>query len=228
MREPEVNRRSIISTAFAVGLLLLGACSACPPSLPTAVMVVVEPNGVPIFAGAEQEFVASGAPGRFSWIIVPTTGGNTIRAEETPDAFRAFVTAGQTAGTFRVLASTRGGTGFADFQVVVQRANFNRIEAFRPAPGNVAVPGCRATFVTSYITAEDGLQMRAVLLDGSNIEVPPYLPTSAPLSAAGQVQLQGGTVNRTTEAVEIVFSKAGAGDVFRQRFAAHYVRPSSP
>ena len=68
--------------------------------------------------------------------------------------------------------------------------------------------------------------MRAVLLDAANAEAPPFLPTSAPLAAAGQVQLQGGTVNRTTEAVEIVFSKAGAGDVFRQRYAAHYVWPS--
>jgi hypothetical protein len=218
-----VNRRSIGSTMFAVGLLLLGACSACPPSVPTAVTVVVEPNRVPIFAGAEQEFVASGAPGRFSWVIVPT-GGNTIRAEETPDAFRAFVTAGQTAGTFRVLASTRGGTGFADFQVVTQRVNFNNIEAFRPAPGNVAVPGCRATFITSYITAEDGLQMRAVLLDAANAEAPPFLPASAPLAAAGQIQLQGGTTSRTTESVEIVFSKAGV-DLFRQRYPAHYVWP---
>ena len=190
-------------------------------------MVVVEPNRVPIFAGAEQEFVASGAPGRFSWVIVPTTGGNTIRAEDTPDAFRAVVTAGQTAGTFRVLASTRGGTGFADFQVVTQRVNFNHIEAFRPAPGNVAVPGCRATFITSYITAEDGMQMRAVLLDAANAEAPPFLPTSAPLAAAGQIQLQGGTTNRTTESVDIVFSKAGV-DLFRQRFPAHYVWPSCP
>jgi hypothetical protein len=223
-----VNRRSIVSTVFAVGLLLLGACSACPPSVPTAVTIVVEPNHVPILAGAEQEFVASGGPGKFSWTIVPTTGGNTIRAEDTPDAFRAFVTAGQTAGTFRVLASTRGGTGFADFQVITQRINYNNVEGFRPAPGNVAVPGCLATFITSYITAEDGLHMRAVLLDASNTEVPAYLPTSVPLSAAGQVPLQGGTVNRTTEAVEVVFSKAGAGDVFRQRYPAHYVWPSCP
>ena len=218
----------MVSTAFALGLLLLGACGACPPERPSPVTVVVQPDRVPIFAGAEQEFSATGAPGKFSWVIAPTTGGNTIRAEDTPDAFRAFVTAGQTAGMFRVLASTLGGTGFADFQVVTQRVNFNHIEAFRPTPGNVAVPGCRATFVTSYITAEDGLQMRAVLLDASNTEVPAYLPTSTPLTAAGQVQLQGGTVNRTTEAVEIVFSKAGAGDVFRQRVAAHYLWPSCP
>jgi hypothetical protein len=191
-------------------------------------MVVVQPDRVPIFSGAEQEFVASGAPGRFSWTIVPTTGGNTVRVENTSDAFRAFVTAGQTAGTFRVLASTGGGTGFADFQVVTQRINFTNIEAFRPAPGNTAIPGCRVTFVTSYITAEDGLQMRAVLLDASNMEAPAFLPTSTSLAAAGQVQLQGGTVNRTTEAVEIVFSKAGAGDVFRQRYSAHYVWPSCP
>ena len=221
-----MNRRSIVSTAFALGLLLLGACSACPSSAPTAVTVVVEPNRVPIFAGAEQEFVASGGPGKFSWIIVPATGGNTIRAEDTPDAFRAFVTAGQTAGTFRVLASTRGGTGFADFQVVTQRINYSNVEGFRPAPGNLAVPGCRATFITSYITAEDGMQMRAVLLDAANAEAPPFLPTSAPLAAAGQIQLQGGTTNRTTEAVEIVFSRPGAGDVFRQRYPAHYVWPS--
>ena len=223
-----MNRPSIVRTAFALGLLLLGACGGCPPERPSPVTVVVEPDHVPIFAGSEQEFSASGAPGKFSWIIVPTTGGNTIRAEDTPDAFRAFVTAGQTAGMFRVLASTLGGTGFADFQVVTQRVNFNNVEAFRPAPGNVAVPGCRATFITSYITAEDGLQMRAVLLDASNTEVPAYLPTSAPLGTAGQLPLQGGTVNRTTEAVEIVFSKPGAGDVFRQRYSAHYVWPSCP
>jgi hypothetical protein len=217
-----VHRRSIVSTTFAVGLLLLGACSGCPPSSPASVSIVVQPDRVPIFSGAEQEFLASGAPGKFSWTIVPTGGGNTIRAEDTPDAFRAFVTAGQTAGTFRVLASTRGGTGFADFQVVTQRINFVNVETFLPAPGIIAVPGCRATFITSYITAEDGLLMRAALLDAANTEVPPFLPTSAPLAAAGQVQLQGGTTNRTTESVEIVFSKAGV-DLFRQRLAAHYV-----
>ena len=86
-----MNRRSIVSTTFAVGLLLLGACSACPASVPTSVTIVVQPNHVPIFAGAEQEFSASGAPGKFSWTIAPTTGGNTIRAEDTPDAFRSFV-----------------------------------------------------------------------------------------------------------------------------------------
>ena len=218
-----MNRRSIVSTAFAVGLLLLGACSGCPASPSSPVTVVVQPDRVPIFTGAEQEFSVSGAPGKFMWSV---NGGGTVRAEDTPDAFRAFVTAGTMAGTFQVLAQNGRQAGYASFQVVTQRVNYNNVEGFRPAPGNTPVSGCRATFVTSYITAEDGLQMRAVLLDASNTEVPAFLPTSAPLAAAGQVQLQGGTVNRTTEAVEIVFSKAGAGDVFRQRYAAHYVWPS--
>jgi hypothetical protein len=220
-RSVPVNNRSVVSTAFATGLLLLGACSGCPstPSGPTA--ITVEPNRVPIFAGSEQAFEASGVPGKFFWSV---NGGGTIRAEDTPDAFRAFVTAGTTAGTFQVTVRTADRAGSATFQVVTQRVNFNNVERFVPAPGNVPVPGCRATFVTSYITAEDGVGMRAVLFEASGAEAPAFLPTSAPLAAAGQVQLQGGTTNRTTEAVEIVFSKAGV-DLFRQRYAAHYVWP---
>lgn len=221
-----MTRSSLVRTAFALGLLLLGACGGCPPVRPTPVTVVVQPDRVPIFAGAQQEFSVSGAPGKFIWSV---SGGGTVRAEDTADAFRAVVTAGTVAGTFRVIAQNGfQAAGNAAFQVVTQRTNFNNVEAFRPAPGNTAVPGCRVTFVTSYITAEDGLEMRAALLDASNTEVPAYLPTSAPLVAAGQLPLQGGTVNRTTEAVEIVFSKPGAGDVFRQRYAAHYVWPSCP
>ena len=220
-----MTRPPSVRTAFALGLLLLGACGGCPPVRPTPVTVVVQPDRVPIFAGADQEFSVTGAPGKFMWSV---SGGGTVRAEDTPDAFRAVVTAGTTAGSFRVIAQNGFQAGNAAFQVVTQRSNFNNVETFSPAPGNTPVSGCRVTFVTSYITAEDGLQMRAVLLDASNSEVPAYLPTSVPLAAAGQVPLQGGTVNRTTEAVEIVFSKPGAGDVFRARYAAHYVWPSCP
>jgi hypothetical protein len=77
---------------------------------------------------------------------------------------------------FRVLASAGGGTGFADFQVVTQRVNFNNIEAFRPAPGNTAVPGCRVTFVTSYITA-DPIGAFPAMAASSN----PAMMTSTPL-----------------------------------------------
>ena len=222
-----MNRRSIGGAVFAVGLLLLGACSACPPSAPTAVTVVVEPNRVPIFAGAEQEFAGQRRPGKFS---VGHRADHRRQRDQSRGHSRRDSRLSDGRPDSRHVsacsASTRGGTGFADFQVVTRA---NQLQQRRGVPsdaGNVAVPGCRATFMTSYITAEDGLQMRAVLLDAANTESAGFCRPSAPLAAAGQLQLQGGTANRTTEAVEIVFSKARAGDVFRQRYPAHYVWPS--
>jgi hypothetical protein len=86
------------------------------------------------------------------------------------------------------------------------------------------VPGCRLTFIANYVTSEDGLRIRAVVNDANGNPAPPYQPMSAAVEAAGQVELQTGTTNATTESVDVILFRDV--DIFHIRLPAHYVWPS--
>src|SRR4249920_2702227 len=102
----------VLAGGFA--LLVSGACWGCPSS-PSSVSITVVPTNVPVFAGAPQEFSATGAPGPFNWSL-PSGGG-----EIQPGSRTATVTAGATAGAYRVRATFQGNTGEAQFTVVTTR-----------------------------------------------------------------------------------------------------------
>ena len=213
-----MNRPAFVTTAFGLGVLLVSACSCPAPTTPTNVTLKVEPASVQLLVGTQVRFCGSGTNGPYAWTL---SGGGTVVSD---NILCATLTAGTTTGPFLLTARSGELTATATVNIVAERSNFVSLTG-STTPGPTPVTGCRAIFNTYYMTAEDGLRMRAVLYDASEGVAPPYLPTSASLGLNGQVLLQGGTTNRTTEAVELVFSRDGV-DVFRMRFQAHYVWPS--
>ena len=77
-------------------------------------MITVSPATAVIAARGQQVFTAAGAPGPFTWTL--PSGGGQVQPDATGTG--ATVTAGTTAGTYRVRATFSTAAGEAQFQVV--------------------------------------------------------------------------------------------------------------
>ncbi len=195
-------------TLVALMVLTFSACSKNPNPLTPSPNVAVVPSGatnaVPIFAGAQQEFTATGCDPKCTWSV---TGGGTV-AVLNGATDRAVVTAGQVAGTFQVTASNGTNQGASNFVVVVQRINSVNLVSATPPPGTDLIRG--VVFVVDYTTSQDGLSIRIKFYDKNSNPVGSGGDSPA-LNSAGRVTLQASAAPGITAFADVVIYRVGGG-----------------
>jgi hypothetical protein len=147
---------------------------------PTLIAIALTPASVSLSAGATQQFTASGkmsdgspSPVTVSW---SATGGTISSA--------GLYTAGQTAGTFRVIASQSGGT-LADTATVTVTAP----STTPPPPSTSACVGTLRTVNVSTVSALNAALSNALPGDCINLAAGTYsLPQTLSVTKGGTAQ----------------------------------------
>jgi len=202
-------------------VLTFSGCGKSPTGPTTSPTVAVTPSGatsaVPVFAGTQQEFDATGCDPQCTWSV---TGGGTVAVlNQATD--RAIVTAGQVAGTFQVIASNGTNQGSSSFMVVTLRINSVKLVSATPPPSTDLIRA--VVFVVDYTTAEDGLTMTTRFYKSDGITGLGG-GGSEGLSAAGRVTIQASGAPGATAFIDfVIFRKLdGSFKEIRFRFPMEY------